>query len=91
MSNKKKVEAMLGAHGAQEVVGTRLPARKTKVSLLLELIGREDGATLEELSSATAWLPHTARAAVTGLRKRGHDVSCTRIGGVGRYTIKSSK
>jgi hypothetical protein len=49
---------------------------------LLELISREEGATLEELTSATAWQPHTARAAVTGLRKRGHEIQCERMDGI---------
>ncbi len=29
------------------------------------------GATLDALIEATGWLPHTTRAALTGLRKRG--------------------
>jgi hypothetical protein len=63
------------------------PERKTKQSLLLELVSREGGATLEELTSATGWLPHTARAAITGLRKRGHDVRRERVDGVSRYML----
>jgi Protein of unknown function (DUF3489) len=30
--------------------------------------------TLAELIANTGWLPHTARAALTGLRKRGYAV-----------------
>jgi hypothetical protein len=33
-----------------------------------------DGATIVDLTQATGWLPHTARAALTGLRKRGYGV-----------------
>jgi hypothetical protein len=32
----------------------------------------EEGATIDDLTGATNWLPHTARAALTGLRKRGY-------------------
>jgi hypothetical protein len=32
---------------------------------------RPKGATLDEMIEATEWLPHTTRAALTGLRKRG--------------------
>jgi hypothetical protein len=32
---------------------------------------RAKGATFDELVEATDWLPHTRRAALTGLRKRG--------------------
>jgi len=46
-------------------------------------------ATLLELTAASGWLPHTTRAAITGLRKRGHDVRCKRVDGVSRYTITS--
>jgi hypothetical protein len=61
--------------------------RITKVALILRLLGREDGATLAELVTATGWLPHTTRAALTGLRKNGHivekrkrdDVTCYRV------------
>ncbi len=66
------------------------PRRRTKRALLLELIRAEGGATLEELTSATGWLPHTLRAAITGLRKRGHDLQCQRIDGVSRYMVRGS-
>lgn len=46
----------------------------TKASMVLTLLRREQGATLEELVSATGWLPHTTRAALTGLRKKGHAI-----------------
>ena len=39
------------------------------------MISAEAGATLAEITTLTGWLPHTARAAVTGLRKRGYDVA----------------
>ncbi len=63
------------------------PKGRTKQALLLELISREGGATLVELTSATGWLPHTARAAITGLRKRGHAVQRERVDGVSRYIV----
>lgn len=62
-------------------------ARPTKASQVLELLRRPEGATLTELVETTGWLPHTTRAALTGLRKKGHtidkskrdDVTCYRI------------
>jgi DNA-binding transcriptional regulator PaaX len=39
---------------------------------------RGDGASLAELVAATGWLPHTTRAALTGLRKRGYAVAIDR-------------
>ena len=50
------------------------PRRDTKLAEVLALIEREAGASIEELTSATGWLPHTTRAALTGLRKRGYTV-----------------
>jgi hypothetical protein len=36
---------------------------------------RQEGATLEDLIGATGWLPHSTRAALTVLRKRGHSLT----------------
>lgn len=54
------------------------PAAKTrrpnKTTAIFALLTRADGATLAELIAATGWLPHTTRAALTGMRKRGHTI-----------------
>ena len=46
--------------------------------------GRTAAGSLDHIASvarnATGWLPHTARAALTGLRKRGYDVHLVRGG-----------
>jgi len=47
----------------------------TKQAAVVELLARDQGATLRELSAATGWLPHTTRAALTGLRRRGYAVA----------------
>jgi len=44
---------------------------QTKTSLFQKLLARDGGASLAELCAATGWLPHTCRAFLTGLRKRG--------------------
>jgi hypothetical protein len=54
------------------------PRDGTKLAQVLELLKRDCGATLEELTAATDWLPHTTRAALTGLRKRGYAVTINR-------------
>ncbi|MDP1027040.1 DUF3489 domain-containing protein [Sphingomonas sp. KR1UV-12] len=53
---------------------TAAPARVTKAATVVALLERDSGATLPELIAATGWLPHTTRAALTGLRKKGHDI-----------------
>ncbi len=47
------------------------PRANSKLALLLTLLSRDRGATIAELTTATGWLPHTTRAALTRLRKRG--------------------
>ena len=54
------------------------PRGGTKIAQVIELLQHGDGATLAELVAATGWLPHTTRAALTGLRKRGYDVGIDR-------------
>ncbi|HJP69176.1 MAG TPA: DUF3489 domain-containing protein [Sphingomicrobium sp.] len=54
------------------------PRGPTKASIVVDLLRRPGGATLTELIDATGWLPHTTRAALTGLRKKGHVVEKTK-------------
>jgi hypothetical protein len=46
----------------------------TKQAIVIAMLSGEQGATLNALTGATGWLPHTMRAALTGLRKRGYTV-----------------
>jgi hypothetical protein len=67
----------------QDPVGANEPCRRpprvgSKLDRLLGMLSTDEGATLDELIGATGWLPHTARAALTGLRKRGYDVRLVR-------------
>ena len=39
---------------------------------VVALLSKAEGATLDDLVKATGWLPHTMRAAMTGLRKKGY-------------------
>lgn len=43
----------------------------SKIARILDLLRRPEGASVEEVRDITSWLPHTIRAALTGLRKRG--------------------
>ena len=55
---------------------TTLPAtrRQSKASLVEDLLLRTGGASLDDLCRATGWLPHTCRAFLTGLRKKGREL-----------------
>lgn len=50
------------------------PREHTKSNRLLNLMCTDTGASLEEMIEATGWQPHTVRAAITGLRKRGFTI-----------------
>lgn len=63
------------------------PRSGSKQAVLIDLIGRDNGATIDELILATGWLPHTTRAVISGLRKRGIPVISAREGGVSRYRV----
>jgi hypothetical protein len=54
---------------------------------VIVLLKRGEGATLPELISATGWLPHTTRSALTGLRKKGHSIERSKRDEVTCYRI----
>lgn len=44
--------------------------RPHKIGAVVELMRRAEGASLAEITAATGWLPHSARAVLTGSRKK---------------------
>ena len=62
---------------------TAKPASKS--SLVLAMLQRPEGATIAQIVTATSWLPHTTRAALTGLKKKGHVITSEKSDGVRRY------
>lgn len=50
------------------------PRDGSKQALVISMLSKKSGATIDALIDATGWLPHTTRAALTGLRKRGFAV-----------------
>jgi Protein of unknown function (DUF3489) len=51
-----------------------------KASLVIDLLSRPEGASLDQLVEATGWLPHTTRAALTGVKKKGHTIERRKVG-----------
>lgn len=47
------------------------PKASSKLGIVLGMLEDPAGVTLAHLAEVTGWLPHTTRAALTGLRKRG--------------------
>ena len=48
--------------------------RQTKIAKVQSMLQRPSGATIDALCKATGWQAHSVRAALTGLRKAGHEV-----------------
>lgn len=71
-----------GAHANQ--------ATHTKTDKVIALLARKDGATLSEITDATGWQARSARAALTGLKKKGHDIRRERRDGVSYYHLTPS-
>jgi Protein of unknown function (DUF3489) len=46
-------------------------ARPPKSAIVLKLLSRTRGATVEEMQAATGWQPHSVRAFLSGRRKAG--------------------
>lgn len=58
----------------QETTPVRKTQKGTKLALIEKLLRRARGVSVLELGSATGWQPHSLRAAMTGLRKKGFDI-----------------
>ncbi len=67
------------------------PKAHSKIGIVLSLLEDSSGASLDKLVEVTGWLPHTTRAALTGLRKRGFPVVLHPAGGAGSsvYRVQS--
>ena len=59
----------------------------TKAAVVTKILSREKGATLLEISKATSWQPHSCRAFLTGLRKKGPILKEQRSDGCLAYRI----
>ncbi len=63
---------------------------QTKKSRLIAKLQDPAGAPIADLCTELGWLPHTVRAALTGLRKAGHAVERrARADGATVYAIRT--
>ena len=79
----ERESAGAGAVGALRASGPPRPG--SKQALVVDMLSGENGATVDALIAVTGWLPHTTRAALTALRKRGYAIE--RSGAKGSPTI----
>ncbi len=63
----------------------------TKQALLIDLLKRKKGATIEVIIAALGWLPHTVRAAPTRLRQQEFQIERVRKDGVSHYRIANDR
>lgn len=60
------------------------PRPSTKIATVLDLLRQPEGADMQTLTATTGWLPHTTRAALTGLRRKGHVIATRKREGDGK-------
>jgi hypothetical protein len=80
-----------GPHHPESPAGARPEGTRSvgsgKTVAVLALLKRETGATLDELVGVTGWLPHSARVALSGLKKKGNAIERFKVDGISRYKI----
>jgi hypothetical protein len=54
------------------------PRAGSKLALIVKMLERTRGSTIDDLTAATSWLPHTTRAVITSLRNKGYRVETER-------------
>jgi hypothetical protein len=67
--------------GAKREAAGSTPRPGSKLAKVIAMLDAKAGATIDALVKATDWLPHTTRAALTGLRKRGYEIAKDRTKG----------
>lgn len=65
--------------GATDLADSAAPKAPSKISEVIDLLRRKQGALLTDIVEMTGWQPHTARAALTGLKKKGHAIESRRM------------
>lgn len=86
-ANRKSQPAKVSANASDTSAVSAALRAPTKADQLLAMLKTPDGVSIEELSNSFGWLQHTTRAALTGLRKKGHAVIRGNQGSVTVYRI----
>jgi hypothetical protein len=72
---RRKPKGKSSAPQSDETPGATRPG--TKLSLLIEMLRRDGGATISEIVSATGWQQHSVRGAISGTVKKKHGLTVT--------------
>jgi len=62
------------AKGSTKNIARPESPKAARPAQLRKLLARKSGATIGQIQSAFGWQPHTARSAISGLRKAGEMV-----------------
>lgn len=89
-SQQRQSQKYEGVPPPRKKASAAISKGKTKQAQFIDLLQRKQGASTTELASALGWLPHTARAALTGLRKKGKAVLAEKANGETRYRIEKA-
>lgn len=63
---------------SSKISAPALATRGSKKARIIDLLRRPQGAAISDLTAATGWQPHSARAMLTGIRKDGKDLVRTK-------------
>jgi hypothetical protein len=82
---KRKAKAKAAKPGKVAAAEKPAPRTGTKQAMMIELLKRPEGATVEQIAAATGWQHHTIRGAISGALKKklGLTVEATRTREVG--------
>lgn len=75
----------------RQVSPTTATKKPTKRDQLAAMLLRDEGATIDDMTAATGWLPHTVRAAITGLKKLGYAIDSDKIDELRTYRAVEPK
>lgn len=85
MAKKNTASTKPQTRPAKETAAPAKAKKTTKRDKLAALLCRDEGATIDQMMKATSWLPHTVRAAMTGLRKTGYVIDGDKMDGISTY------
>ena len=71
---KQSVQKSSGKLASKTAIKKAGTNKQTKKARLIALLSRKSGADVPGLSTMLEWLPHTTRAALSGLRKAGYQI-----------------
>jgi hypothetical protein len=78
---------------APKVANSGAPRDGSKISLVIAMLKREGGTTLEEIMSTMAWQKHTTRAMLSAggslVKKHGLEILSEKVGDKRVYSIKA--